>query len=257
MRALSQRLVGLPLVPALMRTAYHSLKERTLIAAPSSQKRGVSVMGRFTAQGQFVVVLSQGRAGSTLILRMLNATPKVRICGENNKAFDHLQRFFESFRDATKNHTSDFYKLAWKLPCDEPTMLKQLRDMASSLYNPTGANQVFGFKEIRYGLDGKLETDLAFLRQLFPKLKVIFNVRRTEDCVKSQWWAVDPENSARTLEGLRASFWDYYTQNRLRCYWMPFEELRRGSKVLRGMFDFLDIPMTPRAEAELDVRLRE
>jgi hypothetical protein len=253
MRAISERLVGLPSVSALLRTAYQSLKEHARAASPTLQGRPLAA----DSSGRFVVVLSQGRAGSTLILRMLNASPSVRICGENNKAFDHLHRFFESFRDATKNHNSDFYKLAWKLPCDQPTMLNRLRDLAINLYNPSGAYQVIGFKEIRYGLDGKLETDLAFLRQLFPKLKVVFNVRRTEDCVKSLWWAADPENSAKMLDTLRVNFWDYYIRNRHRCYWMPFEELRRGSEVLRGMFDFLDIPMTARAEAELDIRLRE
>lgn len=236
-----------------MRTVYNSAKEH---AAPAMLSQDAALT-QSKAKGQFVVVLSQGRAGSTLILRMLNASPGVRLCGENNKAFDHLHRFYESFKSATKNHTSDFYKLAWTLPCDEPTMLTRLREMTAALYNPTGTHRIFGFKEIRYGLDGKLETDLGFLRELFPKLKVIFNVRRTEDCVKSQWWAKDPENSAKTLESLRASFWNYYTGNRHRCYWMPFEELRRGSKVLRGMFDFLNVPLTPRAEAELDIRMRE
>lgn len=257
MRALSQRFTGWSSLPAFFRTSYLALREHALAAVPGWQRQDVTVGRRFAATGRFVVVLSQGRAGSTLILRMLNASPNVRICGENNKAFDHLQSFFESYRGATRNHTSDFYKLAWMLPCDEAMLLSRLREMATSLYNPSGAHRVFGFKEIRYGLNGKLETDLAFLRLLFPKLKVIFNVRRTEDCVKSQWWAADPENSAKTLDALHDSFWDYYTRNRNRCYWMPFEELRRGSKMLRGMFDFLDVPMTDEAQAELDIRLRE
>jgi hypothetical protein len=208
-------------------------------------------------EGRFVAILSQGRAGSTLILRMLNACPAVHFSGENNRAFDHLKRFIDCYRDAAKHHTSDFFKLAWQLPCDEPTLLARVRELATGLYNPGGAHRLFGFKEIRYGQNDHLDSDLAFLRELFPRMRVIFNVRNTEDCVKSLWWAADPEASRRTLELIRNSFWQHYVRHRDYCYWMPFEELKRGSPVLQGMFDFLEIPMPPQAAAELDVRMRQ
>ena len=255
MYAMRRRFAGLSLLPSSVRAAL--LPNPATIgttASPSRRKAGRPPTGQDT---RFVIVLSQGRAGSTLILRMLNACPGVRICGENNRAFDHLKQFIDCYRGAQKNHTSDFFKLAWSLPCDEPDMLGHLRKFATSMYNPEGTHQIVGFKEIRYGQAGDLEPDLAFLRQLFPGLRIIFNVRRTEDCVKSLWWAKDPENSAKMLETMRASFWEHYNEHREDCYWMPFEELRRGSKVLQGMFDFLDIPMTAQASAELDVRMRE
>jgi len=255
MYAMRQRFAGLPLISHVVRAAL-SPKQRAGASARTAATRH-ELTSRAESAGRFVVVLSQGRAGSTLILRMLNACPGVRICGENNRAFDHLKHFVECYRGARKNHTSDFYKLAWMLPCEETVVLSRLRELAVGLYNPDGAHSMFGFKEIRYGQNGDLESDLAFLRQLFPGLRVIFNVRRTEDCVKSLWWAADPEGSAKTLETMRASFREHYDRHREDCYWMPFEELRRGSAVLQGMFDFLDTPMTPLAAAELDVRMRE
>lgn len=256
MYAMRRRFAGLPLLPNAVRAALLP-NPRPAAKTTGAKPRPQDTRPPSEPAGRFVVVLSQGRAGSTLILRMLNACPGVRICGENNRAFDHLKRFVDCYRGAQKNHTSDFFKLAWSLPCDETAMLGRVRELAAGMYNPGGAHRLVGFKEIRYGQDGDLDSDLAFLRQLFPGLRVIFNVRRTEDCVKSLWWAKDPEASAKVLETMRASFWEHYNQHRDDCYWMPFEELRRGSTVLQGMFDFLDTPMTAQATAELDVRMRE
>jgi len=207
----------------------------------------------------FVVIVSQGRTGSTLILRMLNAVPGVRICGENYRAFDHLTGFVNCFKSAADNHSSDFYKLAWLLPCDEQALLAKTREFVLDLYNPGGAYKVVGFKEIRYCRfenRSNLAEDMALLRELFPNLRLVFNVRKTEDCVKSSWWADDPEASAASLERVRAVYQNYYDHNRDHCYWMPYEELHHSSQVLKGMFDFLGLPLTPPALQELNVRLR-
>jgi hypothetical protein len=255
MRALSRRFVSFPLLPMAMRSACLSLGQRSFKAAAARKKRWRRA--KSSSHGRFVLVLSQGRSGSTLILRMLNASPGVHICGENNKAFDHLKGFVESYRAAERNHSSYFFKLAWMLPCDQTILLARVRELVRAVYNPDGDRRVFGFKEIRYGRDGALDAELAFLRELFPDLKVVFNVRRTEDCVKSLFFSDNPIESAKLLEKTRASFWDYYSRHPEDCYWMPYEELRRGSAVLQGMFDFLQTPMTPAAETELNIRLRE
>ncbi|HEY2584645.1 MAG TPA: sulfotransferase [Tepidisphaeraceae bacterium] len=209
---------------------------------------------------RFVLVLSQGRTGSTLILRMLNATPGIHLSGENDRAFDHLKAFAGCFDRAQSNFHTDFFRLAWQVPCDQAAILAKLRAFALDLYNPRGRYKVVGFKEIRYGrpeTDPDLAEDLAFFRGLFPTLRVIFSVRQTEDCAKSLWWAADPKASASTLERIRDSFQSYYDAHRDHCYWMPYEELKHGSAVLRGMFDFLGVPFTESAARELDIRMRE
>lgn len=212
------------------------------------------------ADGRFAIVLSQGRTGSTLILRMLNATPGVHLSGENDRAFDHLKAFAGCFQRAQSNHHSKFFRLAWQLPCDPEALLAKIRDFVLDVYNPGGRYDLVGFKEVRYGrpeAGSDLEADLGFFRQLFPSLRVVFNVRRTEDCVKSLFWSADPQASAVTLDRIRASFQMYHDAHRDHCYWMPYEELRRGSAVLEGMFDFLGVPFTDAAARELDVKLRE
>ena len=40
------------------------------------------------------------------------------------------------------------------------------------------------------------------------------------------------------------------------CYWMPYEELRHGAPLLRGMFEFLNLPWRDEYEAPLDVVMR-
>lgn len=212
------------------------------------------------ATGRFAIVLSQGRTGSTLILRMLNATPGVHVSGENDRAFDHLKAFAGCFQRAQSNQHTKFFRLAWQLPCDPEALLVKIRHFVLDVYNPGGRYDLVGFKEVRYGRPesgADLEADLGFFRELFPSLRVVFNVRRTEDCVKSLFWSADPQASALTLDRIRASFQAYHDAHRDHCYWMPYEELRRGSAVLEGMFDFLGVPFTAAAARELDLRIRE
>src|SRR6266404_5960885 len=144
----------------------------------------------------FVVIMAQGRSGSTLLLRMLNAVPGVRISGENGKALDHLRVFVDSFRDATAHHHSEFYRLAWQLPCPLDALTAKTAAYVAGLYNPAGQYRLVGFKEIRYGWTwDDLCRDVDFLRELFPSLKVIFNTRATDDAVKSEFWTENPEQS--------------------------------------------------------------
>lgn len=195
-------------------------------------------------------------------MRLLNASPRVRISGENNKAFDHLHRFVAAFDEAKKHHHSDFYKLAWSLPCDRRQMMQAARMFAAHLYNPIGDLQLCGFKEVRYGVDeNELISDLAFLRELFPSLRVVFNVRDVAATVASfgtmSWETQTPQRRAELVQGIQKTFHRYHSQNLLHSYWMPFEEISSGSRVLKGMFDFLQVPFTAAAKKQLAIKLRD
>jgi hypothetical protein len=206
----------------------------------------------------FVVIMGQGRSGSTLLLRMLNAVPGVRIAGENEKALNHLKALVQCFEIATTRHDTEFYRLAWSLPCPLELIRQKVSGFVSDLYNPHGQYKLAGFKEIRYGLTGyeSLCDDIRFMRQILPRLKIVFNTRRTEDAIKSAWWAEKPVDSRRVLETSRSSFERYHREHPEFTFPLPYEELRHGSKCLGAMFDFLGLEFTDAAQRELDRRLR-
>ena len=143
---------------------------------------------------RFVIVLGQGRSGSTLILRLLNGVPGVRISGENLRAFDHLRHFADNYRQADRHRHSNFYKLAWAAPCNHEQILGYLRQMVIAMHGP---GDLIGFKEIRYGRESYEEfaADLDWLRGLLPGVRFVLNTRDTESCIHSEWWAKDPAAS--------------------------------------------------------------
>jgi len=207
---------------------------------------------------EFVVILSQGRSGSTLLLRMLNGVPGVRIAGENEKALDHLKEFIKCYEIATTRHDTEFYRLAWSLPCPLEMIRRKTTSFLADLYNPDGTARLVGFKEIRYGLGSYADmcNDILFLRELMPGLKIILNTRRTEDAIKSAWWANNPRQSRRRLERSRASFERYHSDHPDDTFLIPYEELREGSRRIEAMFDFLGLEFTPAAKGELSRNLR-
>ncbi len=203
----------------------------------------------------FVVIVGQGRSGSTLILRLLNQVPGVRISGENYRSLDHLQKFAECYALGAGNRTTDFYKLAWLAPCDEQRIMDHLRQLVISIYGP---GEVIGFKEIRYGYESykRFAAALDWMRQLFPQLRLVFNTRETRTCVRSAWWARTPIKSRLVLNSTRRKFERYCQEHPEYCYHMPYEELRHGSPVLRGMFQFLGLEWRREYEQPLDVVMR-
>lgn len=206
----------------------------------------------------FVIIMAQGRSGSTLLLRMLNAVPGVRIAGENQKALDHLRSFVDCFQTAD-NWTRDckFCSQAWKMPRPLDDVKRRTADFLLDLYNPGRRCRLAGFKEIRYGRDyDELVRDVAFLRDLFPSLRIVFNTRLTDNAVKSSFWGDNPDESRRILDASRENFHRFHRANPGFTYVMPYEDLRDNSPPLRGMFDFLNVDFTPAARAELNVKLR-
>ena len=203
---------------------------------------------------EFVVILSQGRSGSTLLMRMLNGVPGVRIAGENEKALDHLRQFIRCFEIATTRHDTEFYRLAWKLPCPLEGIKRKTASFLADLYDPDGNARLVGFKEIRYGRFGSYDDfcgDIAFLRDLIPTVKIVLNTRRTEDAIKSAWWAQNPEQSKRTLDRSRSYFERYHCEHPDHTFLMPYEEIHDGSRQMAAMFDFLGLEFTPAAKREL------
>lgn len=203
-------------------------------------------------------VLGQGRSGSTLVLRILNTMPGARICGENEKALDHLRLLHERFVSSRARTIDEFYALAWKPPCELEELEDHLRRFMLSLYNPQSQCKIWGFKEIRYG-SGKYDDfvkELAFLRKLFPTARFILNTRKTEDTVNSEWWAKNPDQSRQMLENSRANFERYASENPQWSFLLPYETLKAGNPRLKELSAFVGVEHSPEFEKPLEVVLR-
>ena len=159
---------------------------------------------------------------------------------------------------ATTRHDTEFYRLAWQLPCPLETIRRKTASFVTDLYNPDGAYRLVGFKEIRYGLSSydDLCHDILFLRDLIPDLKVVLNTRKTETAIKSSWWAENPEQSRRFLDRSRASFERYHREHPDHTFLIPYEDLCEGSRRIKAMFDFLGLEFTQAAKFELNRTLR-
>ncbi len=105
-------------------------------------------------QTRYVVILCQGRSGGTLVMRLLNTVPGVKVSGENDRAFDHLKRFAETMKNTARHRHSKFYKLAWAAPCDDASVMQHMRTLVTNMYGP---GNLVGFKEIRYGKEERYE----------------------------------------------------------------------------------------------------
>src|SRR5580698_183513 len=137
---------------------------------------------------KFVLILGQGRSGSTLVMRLLNLCSGVLISGENERAFDHLIAFVQTMKECNQHRNSPFHKIAWAAPCNDVQIKDALQGVVCKLYY---GKEIAGFKEIRYGCSSYdlLEKDLDNLAYLMPGLKIILNLRDTKSCMNSGWWA--------------------------------------------------------------------
>ena len=124
-----------------------------------------------------------------------------------SKRLDHLRAFVESYRGATEHHHTEFYRLAWQLPCPVEEITARTSAYIQQLYNPDGRLSVAGFKEIRYGRAyDELCRDIGFLRQRLPELRIVFNTRSTDDAVNSEFWTENPTLSRQILDETRRNF---------------------------------------------------
>lgn len=192
-------------------------------------------------------------------MRLLNSVPRVFIAGESHLAFEHLRLFYESMSSTLRTADGSFVSVAWAAPKGLDDIVKCLRRLMVDLYNPNAEYDFFGFKEIRFGGDyQRLEANLEFLRTLFPDLKIIFNVRDTEDCADSREraWGENAGVAKPLLEEMRATYMRYLKAHAHDCFWLPYEDLKPGSASVRGMFRFLGITFEDAYERAFDVVLK-
>lgn len=213
-----------------------------------------------------IFVLSQARSGSTLVQRVLNQTADVLIQGES---FGLTTRLSDAFFELTENKKERRWFISnadeLKVIEEAEARLRNPRDFSATvcslsyqrllriyhglffeLFNPTGRDLRWGFKEIRCCENGTFLVDLIL--RMFPKAKIAFTVRHPLDQIGSKfatnWWPA--ESLDETI-----STWDRQLVNfkSAKGYWpkscriWKYEEFTTPAG-LDALLDWLEVPVS-------------
>lgn len=206
---------------------------------------------------QIVIVIGVGRSGSTLMQRVINTMPRSNICGENHNAWLHIARFAVIWLNLKTMSREEYeeveqsgkhFKLAWYNCGTEDTLIAQLRQLFLALYDADEYSRV-GFKEIRIGQQGYdvMEAQLEFFRLLFPKCKIIFNLRDPQAILASQ----SKQNGEFGDPKVQALFRQYCNTHDALLW--HYENWSDPSKV-KQIYDYLEEPFTQGYRKALDLK---
>lgn len=161
-----------------------------------------------------IVILGQGRSGSTLMQRILHcAIDDGFICGENGGFWYFLYKsiygryndknlpgFIRTEKEIREEYTKvDNFKPCWWNFYNTDAILDEYRLLFDRMYF-SHKNRVIGFKEIRFPENyDELLHFIEFFKKLFPDIKFIFTIRETETLIKSGWWPETIKKDPLTL----------------------------------------------------------
>jgi len=139
-----------------------------------------------TCDRRFLIIIAQGRSGSTTIKNMINLLPGVRLRGELGKddAFSAMLNYFNRIGKQgvpMKQSHGHFNYIERSISCSAQHMMEVLNPPYSR--NRDDSSTIIGFKEIRF----LTESQIKFFLFHFPCFRFIFSVRKNEKAtVQSQ-----------------------------------------------------------------------
>jgi hypothetical protein len=149
----------------------------------------------------YFTVLSYPRTGSTVIQRIINTSNNFKCIGEKPMAINHMHAFINSLIDAQTVIPESLFP---DIPLDDdrnPVFMAQSVDI-DSVINYVKAAYVrhvlnvidapnIGWKEnfiSSYPDEKVANSEVTFIRRLFPDILFILNIRNPEDCARSSIW---------------------------------------------------------------------
>jgi hypothetical protein len=203
---------------------------------------------------RYVVVVSYGRTGSTLLQGILMTAPNVLIRGEQGGTVGHL----ESWYDELCRHQSRLtrrYETSRRHPFfgiggfrrDEA--LRRIRLLlVESLLRPQRDTAVIGFKENKWP-DDILGT-LRFLQRVFPEVRFVINTRDLNAVADSGFWGRRPYAEAviRQRHDAVVAAADELGET---AYRVHYDAWVSNPQELRGLFDWLGIRFDLQRVAEV------
>jgi hypothetical protein len=195
-----------------------------------------------------LVILGQGRSGSTLIQRILHCSIRDSfICGENNDFWYHIYSSYQAYKRILRHDEqqlydkSDNYKPCWFHPYKIDDLLDRYRELFDKMYYHD-KSRLIGFKEIRFPKEyDELCEYVNFFKLLFPDIIFIITVRDTESLVTSGWWAedykVNKDKTLKRLEDVRNTL-VRVSNNNDNIFLLRYEDMTNLEE-LRKLFSFI------------------
>lgn len=207
----------------------------------------------------FLIIVTAGRTGSTILQHLLNQDPETLIRGENNNFFYYFYRAYHALEDpnAAKFRLASNSKHPWygfkNFKSEE--LKKHTRLLAIKFLlgtNSLSDYQRIGFKEIRFfplirykpnsnePNTSELINYLLFLSNALGNVKFIHLTRESSEIVKSGWWGING-NQQDKIE--RINFFNQtISQAKTSLDIVPFEyELLKSKNITRIQEIFLGL----------------
>jgi len=199
---------------------------------------------------KIVLICATGRSGSTSLQRIINTIPNSNICGENNGAVNSLLEFYMKLHMSSKNNILGHYypakyediinkgiKPAWYNSYNMAEMEEHIRKTIVSMFKKDATTNIWGFKEIRY--DGGKINLIRFFKYLFPKTKVIIQIRENLVAQSMSGWHKNNKSSKQFLTKVNNELVEFYNKNKEWCFLTSFERMFDKNN-LKNIFHFID-----------------
>ena len=198
----------------------------------------------------FVVIVTYGRSGSTLLQNMLNSIPGYQIRGENNDALSHLAQSWWAIESAQQ--LRGLRKIGAETDQTHPWYGGEKIDprqvgyrlasgFVDTILKPDAGVRVAGFKEIRFHWHPQFFPQyMNFIHTFFPRARFIINTRDHDAVAKSGWWSSqDPKAVKVILEKAETLFDSYSSRFPNRFYNVSYDTYVGNPQAFAGLFDFL------------------
>jgi len=212
-----------------------------------------------------VFIISQGRDGSTLLLRLLNQIPGFNLYGENwnflgqmmdinhylNQIhYHHKEQIISRFTYDEYENTSSTFKPSWYNNYSIEDANNNTKKYIESILNPNNY-RVWGCKEIRWGVDywyfienginlipySEFKKRLDQIKVLYPNCKFIFTSRNLKNQLKSGWWK-GHKISKKILQGLN-EYHNSYIKTSNNSYSVTYEDILECNNNYKNLYKFL------------------
>ena len=199
---------------------------------------------------KIVLICATGRSGSTTLQRIINTIPNSNICGENYGAINSLLDFYIKLHATSRDYVPGHYnpasyediinknvKPSWYNSYKITEMEDKIRDSIIAMFKKDEDTNLWGFKEIRY--DNKKINLVGFFKKLFPKTKVIIQIRENIKAQSQSSWHKQDKNSMSYLNKMNKELYEFYNKNKDWCYFTTFEKMFDKTNV-QNIFSFID-----------------
>lgn len=199
---------------------------------------------------KIVLICATGRSGSTTLQRIINTIPNSNICGENYGAIISLLDFYIKLHATSTDYVPGHYnpasyekiiekkvKPAWYNSYNMKEMEDQIRKTIITMFKNNSNTNLWGFKEIRY--DNKRINYLKHFKVLFPKTKIIIQIRENINAQSNSGWHKSDKNAPAYIQQMNKELFEFYKQNKDWCYFTTFERMFDRNN-LQNIFSFID-----------------